>query len=151
MKNPISHSILYILLQVLGIWVDGVLGIGFEVMAVLIFSLDKKRNMSSLFRQGVLIVGVEILIDLFCGNAEVIFETGFWFFEEMRRVVLSWSWMLGLIIIFCFFQKGRTLQISNWLIDEFFLAAAISPRLCLAFFNFFSKWNSVNTLSVYYK
>ena len=122
MKNQISYPILYILLQVLGIWVDGVLGIGFEIMALLIFSMGKKRSMLSLFRQGIFIVIVEILIDLFCGNAEMIFETGVWFFEEMRRVVQSWNWVFSLTIIFVigFCQKEKILRIPCWWIDKIF-------------------------------
>ncbi|MFK8008236.1 MAG: hypothetical protein AB8H03_17900 [Saprospiraceae bacterium] len=122
MKNQISHSILYILLQVLGIWVDGVLGIGFEMMAVLVFSMGKKRSVESLSRQGILIVVVEMLIDFFCGNAEMIFETGFWFLEEMRRVILRWSWVLSLMLIsiFWFFRKEKILQNSPCRIDKIF-------------------------------
>ena len=65
-----------------------------------------------------IIVGVEILIDLFCGNAEMIFETGFWFLEEMRRVVLNWSWVLSPIFIFCFFQEENILRTPQLLIDK---------------------------------
>ena len=113
MKNQTCHPIFYILLQVLGIWMEGVFGIGFEIMAVLIFSLGKKRSLGNLFNQGVFVIVVEILIDLMCGDAEMIFETGFWFLEEMRRVILTCSWVLYPIFIFCFFQKKGTLLMDS--------------------------------------
>lgn len=114
MKNQTCHPIFYILLQVLGIWVDGILGIGFEIMAILIFSFGKKRSLENLFNQGVFVVIVEILIDLFCGDAEVVFETGFWFLEEMRRAILNWSWVLIPMFIFCFFQKEKVFLINRF-------------------------------------
>lgn len=130
MKNQTCHPIFYILLQMLGIWVDGILGIGFEIMAILIFSFGKKRSLENLFNQGVFVVIVEILIDLFCGDAEVVFETGFWFLEEMRRAILNWSWVLSPMFIFCFFQKEKVFLINSFF--EFLTKYSFSnsPQSC---------------------
>lgn len=151
MNNQTFHPFFYILLQVLGIWVDGVFGIGFELMAVLIFSFGKKRSLENLFQQGVFVIAIEILIDLFCGDAEMIFETGFWILEEMRRVVLTWSWILEIGILFIFTKKAITFFIikensmENYFLFLFsflkkkinVLNSATSKYYCFDIFDFF--------------
>lgn len=83
MKKIICHPIFYVLLQVLGIGIDGGLGIGFEMMALFVFSLGKNITQLNFSEKCCYIIIVEILIDTFCGNAAIIFETAFWIIEEV--------------------------------------------------------------------
>ncbi|MEM6967519.1 MAG: hypothetical protein AAF573_22335 [Bacteroidota bacterium] len=88
MKKLFCHPVCYLIFQLLGIGIDGMLGVGFEMIAVLILSFGKVWSTPRFLQQGVYIILVELIIDILGGDLEMLMEVGVWILEEMKEVLV---------------------------------------------------------------
>lgn len=83
MNKLFCHPIFYIIFQLLGIGIDGMVGVGFEMMAVLILSVGRLWNTSQFLEQGIYLIIAELIIDIFGGDLETMIEAGLWVIDEI--------------------------------------------------------------------
>lgn len=83
----------------LGIWVDGLVGIGFEIMALIVFSFGKNITVLNFSKQCSYIIIIEVLIDVLCGEISMLVEAGVWVGQQTIQLVSNLIWFLPILLI----------------------------------------------------
>ncbi|MFK7772992.1 MAG: hypothetical protein AB8F94_12675 [Saprospiraceae bacterium] len=105
MKKFKHHLSFSILLQILGILVNGILGMGLEMIGLSILGLKNKKTLISLLKKFAFVVISQILIDLIFGHDAMIVEMIFLYLEKVGAVIIAMTKISIGLLILIFFQK----------------------------------------------
>ena len=110
MTNHIPFSIF---LQVLGILINGIVGMSLEVFAQLITSFEKKNTRFFILQKLVIIILSQALFDIIFGDGAIFLECSFLFLEKNIKMLLSFILILKmswLIRLYSFPKKDTRLR-----------------------------------------
>lgn len=147
MKKFKHHLSLSIFLQVLGILVNGILGMGLEMIGLAILNLKYKKTLISLLKKFAFVVISQILIDLIFGNDAMMVEMIFLYLEKIGAVIIAMTNIFIGLLLLIFFKKNALNKKSKYTFSLHFSFPKIilsSKKIMIFTFNIINQICRIN-------